>query len=164
VDDDGGSAHRRFQPVVRPSQPIGNINIGSVGNGQLGAIAGAGSNGRSSLTTSHATCSPSPTPFRSSRAFIRSSGRMVSEGRVQRQRRRSEKRCCQLYRSPALHAGKATQVVATLNPIEIGWRQTAGAWFAEDSSRFAPTYTHTGHTARVQQRLELRRAWRRIRS
>ena len=29
--------------------------------------------------------------------------------------------------------GLATQVVGTLNPAEIGWRQLEGAWYVQDS-------------------------------
>jgi hypothetical protein len=39
--------------------------------------------------------------------------------------------------------GQATQVIATLSPVEIGWAQNAGAWYAQDSIQLRPNLTLT---------------------
>jgi hypothetical protein len=137
-------------PVNNPSlsfvqgQPIGNINIGSVGNGQLGAIAGAGSNGSQqfddiarNLFTATDTVS-----------VTKGIHRLEFGGwfqKVESNDNAADQRNGIATFADLQHflQGSATQVVATLNPIELGWRQTAGAWFAQDTMQLRPNLTLT---------------------
>ena len=126
------------------SQPIGNINIGSVGNGQLGAIAGAGSNGSQQFDD----IARNLFTVTDSVSFVKGIHKIEVGGwfqKVESNDNAADQRNGVASFTDLQHfmLGEATQVVATLNPIEIGWRQTAGAWFAEDSIQIRPNLTLT---------------------
>jgi hypothetical protein len=137
-------------PVDNPSlsfvqgQPIGNINIGSVGNGQLGAIAGAGSNGSQQFDD----IARNLFTVTDSVSFVKGAHRMEFGGffqKVESNDNAADQRNGIATFTDLQHfmQGSATQVVATLNPIEIGWRQTAGAWHAQDSIQLRSNLTLT---------------------
>jgi hypothetical protein len=137
-------------PVNDPSlsfvqgQPIGNINIGSVGNGQLGAIAGAGSNGSQQFDD----IARNLFTVTDSVSFVKGVHKIEVGGwfqKVESNDNAADQRNGIATFSDLQHfmLGEATQVVATLNPIEIGWRQTAGAWYAQDSIQLRPNLTLT---------------------
>jgi len=126
------------------SQPVGNINIGSVGNGQLGAIAGAGSSGsqqfddiaRNLFTITDAV------------SITKGIHRIEVGGwaqKVQSNDNAADQRNGVASFTDLQHfmQGSATQVVATLNPIGLGWRQNAGAWYAQDSMQLRRNLTLT---------------------
>lgn len=137
-------------PVDDPSlsfvkgQPIGNIAIGSVGTGQVSAIAGAGSNGSQQfedIVRNLFTVTDSI-------AFVKGVHKLEFGGwfqKVQSNDNAADQRNGIATFSDLQHflLGQATQVVTTLNPIEIGWRQTAGAWYAQDSMQLRPNLTLT---------------------
>ena len=125
-------------------QPIGNINIGAVGNGQLGAIAGAGSNGAQQFDN----IARNLFTLTDSVSIIKHTHKI--ELGIWLQKVESNENAADQRNGIATFAdlqhflqGQATQVVATLSPIEIGWRQTAGAWYAEDSIQLHPNLTVT---------------------
>ena len=125
-------------------QPIGNINIGSVGNGQLGAIAGAGSNGSQQFDD----IARNLFTVTDSVSFVKGVHKIQVGGwfqKVESNDNAADQRNGVASFTDLQHfmLGQATQVVATLNPIEIGWRQTAGAWYAEDSIQIRPNLTLT---------------------
>jgi hypothetical protein len=126
------------------SQPIGNINIGSVGNGQLGAIAGAGSNGSQQFDD----IARNLFTVTDSVAFVKGIHKIELGGwfqKVESNDNAADQRNGIATFSDLQHfmLGQATQVVATLNPTEIGWRQTAGAWYAQDSMQLLSNLTLT---------------------
>ena len=137
-------------PVDQPglsfvqAQPIGNINIGAVGNGQLGAIAGAGSNGSQQFDD----IARNLFTVTDSVSLIKGIHRIEFGGwfqKVQSNDNAADQRNGIATFADLQHflQGQATQVVATLNPIELGWRQTAGAWYAQDSMQLSRNLTLT---------------------
>ena len=125
-------------------QPVGNINIGSVGNGQLGAVAGAGSNGSQEFDD----IARNLFTVTDSVSFVKGKHRIEIGGwfqKVESNDNAADQRngVATFTNLQSFMQGKATQVAATLNPIEIGWRQTAGAWYAEDSIQILPNLTLT---------------------
>ena len=125
-------------------QPIGNINIGSVGNGQLGAIAGAGSNGSQEFDD----IARNLYTITDTVSFTKGRHRVEIGGwfqKVESNDNAADQRygVATFANLQTFMLGQATQVAATLNPIEIGWRQTAGAWYAEDTLQIRPNLTLT---------------------
>ena len=126
------------------NQPVGNINIGSVGNGQLGAIAGAGSNGSQEFDD----IARNLFTVTDSVSFVKGVHKIEVGGwfqKVESNDNAADQRNGVATFTDLQHfmLGEATQVAATLNPIEIGWRQTAGAWYAQDSIQLLPNLTLT---------------------
>jgi len=125
-------------------QPMGSISIGAVGTGQLSAIAGAGSNGSQQfedIVRNLFTVTDSV-------AFVKGIHKIEIGGwfqRVQSNDNAADQRNGIATFSDLQHfmLGEATQLVATLNPIEIGWRQAAGAAYAQDSVQLRPNLTLT---------------------
>jgi len=125
-------------------QPIGNINIGAVGNGQLGAIAGAGSNGSQQFDD----IARNLFTVTDSVSVIKGIHRLEFGGwfqKVESNDNAADQRNGIATFADLQHfmQGSATQVVATLNPIGLGWRQTAGAWHAQDSIQLRRNLTLT---------------------
>jgi len=125
-------------------QPIGNINIGAIGNGQLGAIAGAGSNGSQEFENIARNLGT----ITDSVSIIKGIHRLEFGGwfqLVQSNDNAADQRYGVATFSDLQHfmLGSASSVVGTLNPISIAWRQTAGAWYAQDSLKLTPRLTAT---------------------
>ena len=125
-------------------QPIGNINIGSVGNGQVGAIAGAGSNGSQQLDD----IARNLFTVTDTVSITKGIHRIEVGGwfqKVECNDNAADQRNGIATFTDLQHfmQGSATQVVATLNPIELPWRQTAGAWFAQDTIQLRSNLTLT---------------------
>jgi hypothetical protein len=125
-------------------EPIGSISIGSVGTGQLGSIAGAGSNGsqeyedivRNLFTVTDAV------------SFVKGIHKIEIGGwfqKVESNDNAADQRYGVASFTDLQHfiQGQASQVTTTLNPIEIGWRQTAGAWYVQDTMQLRPNLTFT---------------------
>jgi hypothetical protein len=125
-------------------QPIGNINIGSVGNGQIGAIAGAGSNGSQQfddIARNLFTVADTVSVTKGVHRF--EFGGWAQK--VQSNDNAADQRNGVASFTDLQHfmQGSATQVVATLNPIGLGWRQNAGAWYAQDTLQLRRNLTLT---------------------
>jgi len=125
-------------------QPIGNINIGAIGNGQLGAIAGAGSNGSQQFENIARNLVTAADDV----SFIKGDHRIEVGGwfqDVQSNDNAADQRYGIATFPDLQHfmQGQATQVTATLNPISIAWRQKAGAWYAQDTIRLSSQLTLT---------------------
>ncbi|MGO9230918.1 MAG: carboxypeptidase regulatory-like domain-containing protein [Bryobacteraceae bacterium] len=125
-------------------QPIGNINIGSVGNGQLGAIAGAGSNGSQQFDD----IARNLYTVTDSVSYNKGKHRIEIGGwfqKVESNDNAADQRngVATFTNLQTFMLGQATQVAATLNPIEIGWRQTAGAAYIQDTIQIRPNLTFT---------------------
>ncbi len=124
--------------------PVGNINIGSVGNGQLGAIAGAGSNGSQQFDSiARNLYTVSDTVSITKGIHRLEFGGWAQE--VQSNDNAADQRYGVASFTDLQHfmQGSATQVVATLNPIGLGWRQKAGAWYAQDTMQLRQNLTLT---------------------
>ncbi len=124
--------------------PIGNISIGNSGNSALGAFAGAGSNG----SQEYEAIVRNLYTLTDSVSFVKGKHRVEIGGwaqNVQSNDNAADQRYGIASFADLQHfmKGQATQVVATLNPIEIGWRQTAGAWYAQDSVQLRQNLTLT---------------------
>jgi hypothetical protein len=125
-------------------QPIGNINIGAVGNGQLGTISGAGSNGSQQFDN----IARNLFTVTDSVSLTKGIHRMDFGGwfqKVESNDNAADQRngIATFTDLQTFMQGQATQVVATLNPIGLGWRQTAGAWYAQDSMQLRRNLTLT---------------------
>jgi len=125
-------------------QPIGNINIGAIGLGQLGSIAGAGTNG----SQQYDNIARNLYTITDDVSFIKGRNRVEAGGffqKVQSNDNAADQRngVATFADLQSFMLGKATQVVATLSPISIGWRQTAGAWYAQDTIQLSPRLTVT---------------------
>jgi len=110
-------------------QPIGNINIGAIGLGQLGSIAGAGANG----SQQYDNIARNLYTITDDIALIKGRNRIEAGGffqKVQSNDNAADQRngVATFADLQSFMLGKATQVVATLSPVSIGWRQSAGAW------------------------------------
>jgi hypothetical protein len=125
-------------------EPIGNISIGSVGTGQTAALAGAGSNG----SQQYEDIVRNLFTFTDAVSFVKNIHKIEIGGwfqKVESNDNAADQRYGIATFSDLQHfmQGQATQVVTTLNPIEIGWRQTAGAWYAQDTIQLRPNLTLT---------------------
>ena len=125
-------------------QPIGDINIGAIGNGQLGAVAGAGSNG----SQEYENIARNLGTITDSVSIVKGIHRLEFGGwfqLVQSNDNAADQRYGVATFSDLQHfmLGEASSVVATLNPISIAWRQKAGAWYAQDTLKLSPRLTVT---------------------
>jgi len=125
-------------------QPIGSISIGATGTGQISALSAAGSNGSQQfedIVRNLYTVTDSV-------SFVKGVHKIEVGGwfqKVESNDNAADQRYGVATFPDLQHflLGQSTQVVATLNPIEIGWRQTAGAWYALDSIQLRPNLTLT---------------------
>ncbi len=125
--------------------PIGSINIGaSTGNGVSGSFASAGSNGSQQVDV----IARNLFTYSDDVSLIKGKHQITLGGwfqRVQSNENAADQRNGIATFADIQHfiQGQATQVVATLNPIEIPWRQFAGAWYVQDSIQLRPNLTLT---------------------
>jgi hypothetical protein len=130
--------------VFVQGQPVGSINIGSSGNGNVGSIVGAGSNGAQQVDVIARNLFTYADDF----SIIKGKHQITAGGwfqRVQANENAADQRNGIASFTDLQHfiQGQATQVVATLSPIEIPWRQFAGAWYAQDTMMLRPNLTVT---------------------
>jgi len=126
------------------SQPIGNINIGNTGSAAAGSFAGAGANGALQYTDTVRNLFT----ITDSVSIVKGIHRIELGAwfqKVQSNADTATLRYGSANFSDLQHfmQGQATQVTATLSPIKIGWRQTAGAWYAQDSVQLRRNLTLT---------------------
>jgi hypothetical protein len=125
-------------------QPIGALAIGSSGLGNVGSFDGAGTFGSQQIET----VARNLFTYTDDVQVIK--GRhQISVGawfqRVQANDDAADQRSGIASFADLQHLmqGQATQVVATLSPLEIGWRQFAAAWYVQDSMKLRPNLTVT---------------------
>lgn len=125
-------------------RPVGSISIGASGLGNVGSFDGAGSFGSQQVTR----IGRNLFTYSDDVAIIRGK-HQISAGawlqRIQSNEDAADQRSGVAAFSDLAHfmTGQATQVLATLNPLEIGWRQWAGAWYAQDAMTVRPNLTVT---------------------
>jgi len=141
---DGSSTIRDPNLVFVQGQPVGSISIGASGLGNLGSFVGAGTNGAQQVETIHRNLFT----YADDLSIVR--GKHQIKAGVWFQRVQSNDDAADQRNGIASFAdlqhflqGQATQVVATLSPTEIGWRQLAGAWYAQDAIALRPNFTLT---------------------
>ena len=141
---DGSSSVTDPNLVFVKGRPAGSISIGASGLGNLGSFVGAGTFGAQQVETIHRNLFT----YADDVGIVR--GKHQIKAGVWFQRVRSNEDAADQRNGIASFAdlqhlmqGQATQVLATLSPIEIGWRQYAGAWYAQDAMALRPNLTLT---------------------
>ncbi|HEX4594593.1 MAG TPA: carboxypeptidase-like regulatory domain-containing protein, partial [Bryobacteraceae bacterium] len=141
---DGSPAVSDPNLVFVQGQPIGAISIGSSGLGNVGSFDGAGTFGSQQIEV----VARNLFTYTDDVQIIK--GRhQISVGawfqRVQANDDAADQRSgvASFADLQSFMLGKATQVLATLSPLEIGWRQFAGAWYVLDSMKVRPDLTVT---------------------
>lgn len=143
--------HLDGTPSVSPAnlafvkgQPVGSISIGASGLGNVGSFVGAGTFGAQQIETIHRNLFT----YADDVGIVR--GKHQIKVGVWFQRVQSNDDAADQRNGIASFAdlqhfmqGQATQVVSTLSPVEIGWRQFAGAWYAQDAISLRPNLTLT---------------------
>jgi hypothetical protein len=141
---DGSSVVRDSNLVFVQGQPVGSISIGASGLGNSGSFVGAGTNGAQQVETIHRNLFT----YADDVSVVR--GMHQIKAGIWVQRVQSNDDAADQRNGIASFAdlqhfmqGQATQVVATLSPTRIGWRQFAGAWYAQDAMTLRPDLTLT---------------------
>ncbi|HYL37917.1 MAG TPA: carboxypeptidase-like regulatory domain-containing protein [Bryobacteraceae bacterium] len=130
--------------VFVQGQPVGSITIATVGLGGAGSFDGGGSLGSQQVSI----IARNLFTFADDVSLIRGRHQFRFGGwaqRVQSNDNAADQRSgiAQFADLQSLMLGKALSVTATLNPLEIGWRQWAGAWYAQDTIAVQPNLTVT---------------------
>lgn len=123
---------------------VGSISIGASGLGNVGSFEGAGSLGSQQVDV----IGRNLFTYADDVAVVKGRHQIGAGGWVQRVQSNddaADQRSGIASFADLQHfmQGQATQVVATLSPIEIGWRQLAGAWYAQDTMSVRPRLTVT---------------------
>jgi hypothetical protein len=141
---DGSSTIVDPNLVFVAGQPVGSISIGASGLGNLGSFVGAGTNGAQQVETIHRNLFT----YADDLSIVR--GKHQVKAGLWFQRVQSNDDAADQRNGIASFAdlqhfmlGQATQVVGTLSPTEIGWRQFAGAWYAQDAIALRSNFTLT---------------------
>jgi hypothetical protein len=141
---DGSPAVSDPNLVYVAGKPVGSISIGSSGLGNVGSFAGAGTNGSQQVETIHRNLFT----YSDDVQIVRGKHQLRIGGwlqRVQSNDDAADQRNGVASFTDLQHfmQGQATQILATLSPVEIGWRQTAAAWYAQDAIALRPNLTVT---------------------
>jgi hypothetical protein len=125
-----------------PGQPVGVISIGSASFNSVGAVSTAGSNGSQQFEAVARNLFTYTDDLQITRG-----NHLVSVG-AWFQRIQANNDAAATRNGTATFAslatfmqGQATQVTATINPAQIGWRVFAGAWYAQDAVKVRPNLT-----------------------
>jgi len=143
-DLDGSPAVSDPNLVFVQDQPIGALAIGSSGLGNVGSFDGAGTFGAQQI----AIVARNLFTYTDDVQIVKGL-HQISVGawvqRVQANDNAADQRSGIASFADLQHfmQGQATQVVATLSPLEIGWRQWAAAWYVQDSMKLRPNLTVT---------------------
>ena len=141
---DGSPAVSDPNLVYVAGKPVGSISIGSSGLGNVGSFAGAGTNGSQQVETIHRNLFT----YSDDLQIVGGKHQLKIGGwlqRVQSNDDAADQRNGVASFTDLQHfiQGQATQILATLSPLEIGWRQTAAAWYAQDAIALRPNLTVT---------------------
>src|SRR5579871_5734744 len=141
---DGTSTITYPNLVFVQGEPVGSISIGASGLGNVGSFVGSGASGSQQVETIHRNLFT----YADDVGIVR--GRHQIKAGVWFQRVQSNDDAADQRTGVASFAdlqhflqGQATQVVGTLSPIEIGWRQFAGAWYVQDAIALRSNLTFT---------------------
>jgi hypothetical protein len=125
-----------------PGQPVGDISVGSASFNSVGAWSIAGSNGSQQFET----VARNLFTFTDDVKIIKRNHQIGIGGWFQRIQANddaaNQRYGVATFQSvTAFLQGQASQIVAVINPTEIGWRQFAGAWYAEDAIKLRSNLT-----------------------
>ena len=125
-----------------PGQPVGVISIGSASFNSVGSVSTAGSNGSQQFENVARNLFTYTDDLQITRGK-----HLVSVGtwfqRIQSNDDAAATRngTTTFASLAAFMQGQATTITATINPAQIGWRQFAGAWYAQDAVKVRPNLT-----------------------
>ena len=125
-----------------PGQPVGDISVGSASFNSVGAWSIAGSNGSQQFERVARNLFTYTDDVQITRGK-----HLISTGvwfqRIQANDDAANQRygVATFSGVTAFLQGQASQIVAVLNPAEIGWRQFAGAWYVQDAIKLRPNLT-----------------------
>ncbi|HJT89134.1 MAG TPA: carboxypeptidase-like regulatory domain-containing protein, partial [Bryobacteraceae bacterium] len=141
---DGTSTASNPNLVFVQGEPVGSISIGASGLGNVGSFVGAGASGSQQIEIIHRNLFT----YADDVGIVRGKHQIkagVWFQRVQSNDNAADQRAGIASFADLQHfmQGQATQVVGTLAPIEIGWRQFAGAWYVQDAISLRPNFTLT---------------------
>jgi hypothetical protein len=122
-----------------PGQPVGDISVGSASFNSVGAWSIAGSNGSQQFELVARNLFTLTDDVK----IIRGKHQIGIGGwfqRIQANDNAANQRygVATFQSVTAFLQGQASQVAAVINPAEIGWRQSAGAWYVEDTIKLRP--------------------------
>ena len=125
-----------------PGHPVGSIAIGSSGLGNVGSFASAGTFGAQQIEIVARNLFTYTDDLQMTRGKHSLSFGVWFQ-RVQANDNAADQRNGVTSFSDLKHfmQGQAQQLVATLDPTEIGWRQFAGAWYAQDAVKWSRNLT-----------------------
>jgi len=125
-----------------PGQPVGLISIGSASFNSVGAVSAAGSNGsqQAERVARNLFTYTDDVQITKGRHLISAGGWFQ---RVQANDDAANQRygVATFATLAAFMQGQASSIAAVLNPAEIGWRQFAGAWYAQDTIKLRSNLT-----------------------
>ena len=125
-----------------PGQPVGLISIGSASFNSVGAVSAAGSNGSQQFEKVARNLFTYTDDLQ-----ITKGKHLISAGGWFQRVQANDDAANQRYgvatfgSLAAFMQGQASSIVAVLNPAEIGWRQFAGAWYAQDAIKLRSNLT-----------------------
>lgn len=125
-----------------PNQPVGTLSIGSSGLGNFGSFASAGTFGSQQVEN----VARNLFTYADDVQLTRGKHQVIFGVWIQRVQANDDAAdqrngVASFADLPSLIQGQATQVIATLNPTEIGWRQLAGAWYVQDAIKLLSSLT-----------------------
>lgn len=125
-----------------PGQPVGDISVGSASFNSVGAWSIAGSNGSQQFESVARNLFTLTDDVR----ITRGKHEIGFGGWFQRIQANddaaNQRYGVATFQSvTAFLQGQASQIVAVINPTEIGWRQAAGAWYAQDTIKLRSNFT-----------------------
>jgi Carboxypeptidase regulatory-like domain len=125
-----------------PGHPVGSIAIGSSGLGNVGSFASAGTFGAQQIEIVARNLFTYADDLEMTRGR-HSLSLGVWFQRVQANDNAADQRNGVASFADLKHfmQGQAQQLVATLDPTEVGWRQFAGAWYAQDAMKLRRNLT-----------------------
>ncbi len=128
-------------PLV-PGNPVGSISIGSAGVSGVGSVASAGSVGSQQYEVIARNLLTATDDFQLTRgAHLFSVGVWFQHIQSNDNAANQRNSVAQFTDLQHFLQGQSSNIVAVLNPTEIGWRQSAGAWYVQDAIRVRSNLT-----------------------
>ena len=118
-------------PLV-PGRPVGSISVGSAGVSGVGSVASAGSVGSQQYELVARNLFTVADDFQLTRgAHLFSVGVWFQRVQANDDAANQRNGVAQFTDLQHFLQGRSSNIVAVLNPTEVGWRQSAGAWYVQ---------------------------------
>jgi hypothetical protein len=128
-------------PLV-PGRPVGSISIGSAGVSGVGSVASAGSVGSQQFEQVVRNLFTATDDFQLTRgAHLFSAGVWFQRIQANDDAANQRNSVAQFTDLQRFLQGRSSNIVAVLNPTEVGWRQFAGAWYIQDAIKLRSNLT-----------------------